>query len=67
MVRRFILQNISMQKNLTPQQNKLIHAMIEISEKCYCAGWLRILEYVLWHALKTGDWNYGRGKITNFN
>ena len=53
-----------MEKDLTPQQKELAQAISEISEKCYCAGWLKNLEYVLWDALKNGERNYVQDRIT---
>lgn len=51
-------------KNLTPDQEKLANFMSDISERCYYAGWLDNLEYVLWGALINGPRAYGRGEIT---
>jgi hypothetical protein len=40
--------------------------MSEISEECYCAGWLIGNEFRLWHAITdtTDDLQYGMGEIT---
>ncbi|UOQ67635.1 hypothetical protein [Hymenobacter volaticus] len=38
--------------------------MSDISEICYCAGWLLNLEYVLWNAVLTGPRKCGHGMIT---
>ncbi|RZL32917.1 MAG: hypothetical protein EOO96_13105 [Pedobacter sp.] len=38
--------------------------MSEISEKCYSAGWVLNLEYVLWDALTSGPRKYGHDLIT---
>lgn len=43
---------------LTPLQHKLYELMSEISEDCWCAGWMDGNEYALWDALKTGDRTY---------
>jgi len=44
-------------------QNKiyeLLDMMSDLSEKCYCAGWLDETEYILWQAIMNGckklDW-----------
>ena len=50
-------------KNLTLEQKELALAMSEISEKCYCAGWLKNLEYVLWHAVENGERKFGQDSI----
>jgi hypothetical protein len=37
--------------------------MSELSERCYCAGWMRGTEFVLWEAIQNGckglDWGHG--------
>ncbi|HEX8427612.1 hypothetical protein [Hymenobacter sp.] len=38
--------------------------MSDISERCYYAGWLQNLEYVLWNAVLMGPRKYGHGTIT---
>ena len=45
---------------------ELEKVMSDISERCYCAGWLNGTEYVLWKAMtenKPADW--GQDKITS--
>ncbi|MGC3945776.1 MAG: hypothetical protein QM762_14845 [Chryseolinea sp.] len=37
--------------------------MSELSEKCYSAGWMTDLEYVLWDAVESGPRAYGHGTI----
>lgn len=51
-------------KDLTPEQLALADLMSEISERCYHAGWMQNVEYVLWDALKSGERIYGHGTIT---
>jgi len=48
---------------LTREQQYLADAMSEISEDCWCAGWLIGLEFDLWQALAEGPREYGAGKI----
>lgn len=48
---------------LSPDERKLYDLMSEISEDCYCAGWMMGNEFTLWNALQTGDMNYGMGDI----
>lgn len=50
--------------DLTPEQTSLANLMVEISERCYCAGWMTGLEFVLWEALLNGPREYGQHKIT---
>jgi hypothetical protein len=51
--------------DLTPDQKHLAEFMSEISEQCYCAGWMKDLEYVLWDALESGERTYGKCTITS--
>jgi hypothetical protein len=51
-------------KDLTSQQHLLADFMSDISERCYYAGWMRNLEYVLWDALLHGQRKYGHGTIS---
>ncbi|RYZ90662.1 MAG: hypothetical protein EOP06_07645 [Proteobacteria bacterium] len=53
-----------MLKDLTDDQRKLAEVMSDISERCYSAGWMTNLEFVLWDVLITGERSYGHGKIT---
>ncbi len=39
--------------------------MSELSERCYAAGWMMGLEYVLWDAVLNGERKYGQGYISN--
>lgn len=44
-------------------QRELCDTMSDISEECYCAGWMSGLEYALWGALQTSDLIYGMSEI----
>jgi len=49
---------------LTPDERHLAELMRNISERCYSAGWMCNLEYVLWNAVVSGPRDYGHGAIT---
>ena len=49
---------------LTSEQKLLAEVMRGISERCYCAGWMEHLEYILWDALINGQKKYGQDVIT---
>jgi len=49
---------------MTLMQAKLSELMREISEECYCAGWLIDLEYDLWEMLLGGRRDYGMGHVS---
>jgi hypothetical protein len=51
-------------QDLTPDERRLADLMSEISEKCYSAGWMENIEYVLWDALTSGPRNFGHDTIT---
>jgi len=53
-----------MRKNLTIQQELLAKVMSDVSGRCYCAGWMENLEYILWHAVNNGERSYGMDTIT---
>ncbi len=53
-----------MLNNLSPTEKQLTELMSEISERCYSAGWMEGLEYVLWDAVISGPRHYGREMIT---
>jgi hypothetical protein len=53
-----------MLRDLTVGQKELAEVMSGISERCYSAGWMRNLEFVLWDAVTTGERKFGHGKIT---
>lgn len=44
-------------------ERKLYELMSDISEDCWCAGWMHGNEFALWDAITTGDLNYGMGEI----
>ena len=49
--------------SFSEQQIELYELMSEISEDCYCAGWMMGLEYAIWGALQDGDLRYGMGEM----
>jgi len=51
-------------KGLTVKEEILARIMSDISELCYSAGWMQNLEYVLWHAVVSGERNYGHYSVT---
>ena len=51
-------------KDLTIDQKILADFMSEISERCYSAGWMTNLEYVLWDTLTSGPRKYGHDTIS---
>ena len=53
-----------MLNELTIKQRRLAEFMSELSEKCYAAGWLRNLEYVLWNTLLNGERKLGQDFIS---
>jgi hypothetical protein len=50
--------------DLTPEQKRLEEFMSDISEKCYTAGWIHNLEYVLWYAMHNGPFKFAQDWIT---
>lgn len=54
-----------MLKDLTPDEKKLADFMGDISERCYYAGWIKNLEYVLWDAINSGQRTFGHGTISD--
>lgn len=42
----------------------LARVMSDISERCYCAGWMRDTEYVLWHLAQQGGGDYGMWDVS---
>jgi hypothetical protein len=42
-------------EHLTDAQWNLFDLMSQISEDCFCAGWIGGNEYEVWHALQYGD------------
>ncbi|MGQ7856422.1 hypothetical protein ACUN24_19480 [Pedobacter sp. WC2501] len=53
-----------MESDLTEKELHLAAFMSGISEKCYSAGWMQNLEYVLWHAVINGERKYGQSYIS---
>jgi hypothetical protein len=51
--------------DLTSEQRQLADFMSNISEKCYYAGWLSNLEYILWDAVNNGEKEFGHGIISD--
>jgi len=52
---------------LTADQRELAELMSDISERCYCAGWLIDLEYHLWDIVSQLDFtdaHWGQDTIT---
>lgn len=49
--------------NFNAKQHELYKCMSDISEDCYCAGWMMGLEFAIWAALQDGDHRYGMGKM----
>ncbi len=47
-------------------RRNLAELMSEISEDCYCAGWIIDNEYGIWEAMYTGNLHYGRDEIDRF-
>jgi hypothetical protein len=48
----------------TPEElvrEALLQLMSDISEDCWCAGWLLDLEFFLWEAITTGKSDFGWG------
>lgn len=52
-----------MLNDLTILERALADLMSDLSEKCYYAGWMEHLEYVLWDAVINGERRYGREVI----
>lgn len=47
-------------------KDQLCSEMSEVSENCYCAGWMGDLEYSLWRMLNDpGDSGYGQDKFSD--
>lgn len=53
-----------MTSDLTGGQLLLADYMSDISERCFSAGWMKNLEYVLWNALQNGERKYGHDTIS---
>src|SRR5688572_12162698 len=50
--------------DLNPDEKLLMDYMSTVSERCYSAGWMADVEYVLWGAVNAGPRKYGHGQIT---
>jgi hypothetical protein len=67
-IRLLQVQSLSLMKqDLSNQQQLLADFMSDVSERCYSAGWILNLEYVLWNAIATGERKYGHDTITKEN
>lgn len=53
-----------MRNDLSIKEGMLHNFMSEISERCWSAGWMHNLEYVLWDVLTNGERKYGQSFIT---
>lgn len=52
------------QRPVSAEGRKLIERISEISEDCYCAGWMHDIEHVLWRVLETDkSIKYGFGSF----
>jgi len=51
------------ESHLTPLQRALYELMSEISEDCWCAGWMMGNEFALWDAIVSGDRTYGMDQM----
>lgn len=52
-------------ENLPEQYRKLAYMMSEISEDCWCAGWIAGLEFSLWEMVSRGETReWGQSMIT---
>ena len=49
---------------LSPSAAQLADCMMEISQRCWHAGWFDQLEYDLWAAVQKGACAYGQGHVT---
>jgi hypothetical protein len=45
------------------KQEEMVSLMSDISEECYCAGWMAGLEFAIWRALKDGNLWYGQSEM----
>lgn len=50
---------------MTNKQDKLYELMSDISEECYCAGWMTGNEFFLWSVINGGNRKYGMGVVTD--
>ena len=49
--------------DMNAKQRELYELMSDISEDCFCAGWMGGLEYSIWETLQDGDRRYGMGEM----
>ena len=56
-----------MESQLTAQQRQLFELMSDISEECYCAGWMMGNEYTLWRMVSdpVASRDYGLSVVTD--
>jgi hypothetical protein len=50
-------------ERMTPEQRELALFMSELSERCYCAGWLDGCEFSLWGFVLNGPGKWGMGEV----
>ena len=53
-----------MLSDLSPSEQELAKYMSALSERAYCAGWMKGLEFALWRALSHGPFRYGQLDLT---
>jgi hypothetical protein len=58
---------IVLEEDFNNDMKALSDYMSDISEKCWCAGWIMGLEDALWHAVQHGPKKFGQGEITQGN
>lgn len=51
------------EREFDEKQQELCATMSDISEDCYCAGWMNGLEFAIWSAMQDGDLRYGMGEM----
>jgi hypothetical protein len=51
------------EQDFNAKHHELYQLMSDISEDCYCAGWITENEYGIWAALQTGDRTYGMSEM----
>ena len=54
-----------MLSELNKDERLLAELMSDISERAYCAGWMKGLEHALWSAVLGGGRQYGRHMISD--
>jgi len=48
-----------LESDFTEDQRQLYELMSEISEECWCAGWINGNEYAIWEAMQNGCYQFG--------